>query len=99
MSSISCFSGGSRLPFPLGSTAQRRQHHTSAGSVPSGVRSMRLSFLLTTFPRLENPLRHPPSIPLQVQLQASASYVCKSGVRGDPHLTRVLDLEACRGEP
>ncbi|CAN6872351.1 unnamed protein product, partial [Brassica oleracea] len=97
MSSISCFSGGSRLPFPLGSTAQRRQHRTSAGPVPSGVRSMRLPFLLTTFPQLENPLRHPPSIPLQVQLQASASYVCKSGVRGAPHLTRVLDLEACRG--
>ncbi|KAH0902282.1 hypothetical protein HID58_041785 [Brassica napus] len=97
MSSISCFSGGSRLPFPLGSTAQCRQHRTSAGPVPSGVRSMRLPFLLTTFPRLENPLRHPPPIPLQVQLQASASYVCKSGVRGAPHLTRVLDLEACRG--
>ncbi|KAH0875585.1 hypothetical protein HID58_072947 [Brassica napus] len=61
------------------------------------VRSMRLHFLLTTFPWLENPLRHPPSIPLQVQLQASASYVCKSGVRGAPHLTRILDLEACRG--
>ncbi|CAF2063835.1 unnamed protein product, partial [Brassica napus] len=97
MSSISCFSGGSRLPFPLGSTAQRRHHHTSASPVPSGVRSMRLHFLLTTFPWLENPLRHPPSIPLQVQLQASASYVCKSGVRGAPHLTRILDLEACRG--
>ncbi|KAF3529476.1 hypothetical protein DY000_02038053 [Brassica cretica] len=95
--SISCFSGGFRLPFPLGSTAQRRQHHTSAGPVPSGVRSMRLPFLLTTFPRLENPLRYPPSIPLQVQLQASASNVCKSGVRGAPYLTRVLDLEACRG--
>ncbi|CAN6843645.1 unnamed protein product [Brassica oleracea var. botrytis] len=95
--SISCFSGGSRLPFPLGSTAHRRQHHTSAGPVPSGVRSMRLPFLLTTFPRLENPLRHPPSVPLQVQLQASASYVSKSGVCGAPYLTRVLDLEACRG--
>ncbi|KAF2554125.1 hypothetical protein F2Q68_00037463 [Brassica cretica] len=68
LSSISYFSGGSRLQFSLPSSTQRHQR----------------------------PLRHSPSIPPQVQLQASASDVCKPGVRGAPQLTRVLDLEFCQ---
>ncbi|KAJ4886400.1 Uncharacterized protein Rs2_26148 [Raphanus sativus] len=96
MSSISCFPGGSRLH--LASSAQRRQSHTSAGPVLLEVRSVRLTLplLLTTYSWLGNLLRHPPFIPPRVQLQASVFDVCKSRVRGVPHLTQVIDLKTCR---
>ncbi|KAL0763254.1 hypothetical protein Bca101_079405 [Brassica carinata] len=89
------FFGGSRLQFSLPSSTQR---HSSAGPAPSRIRSVRLNLPLlpTVSPRLESPLRHSPSIPPQVQLQASASDVCKPGVCGAPQLTRVLDLEFCQ---
>ncbi|KAG2287587.1 hypothetical protein Bca52824_047191 [Brassica carinata] len=89
------FSGGSRLQFSLPSSTHSHQRHSSAGPAPSRIRSVRLTLPLlpTVSPRLESPLRHSPSIPPQVQLQASASDVCKPGVRGVPQLTRVLDLE------
>ncbi|KAF2568378.1 hypothetical protein F2Q68_00026341 [Brassica cretica] len=95
LSSISYFSGGSRLQFSLPSSTHSHQRHSSAGPAPSRIRSVRLTLPLlpTVSPRLESPLRHSPSIPPQVQLQASASDVCKPGVRGVPQLTRVLDLE------
>ncbi|KAL0659816.1 LOW QUALITY PROTEIN: hypothetical protein Bca4012_080401 [Brassica carinata] len=95
LSSISYFFGGSRLQFSLPSSTQR---HSSAGPAPSRIRSVRpnLPLLPTVSPRLESPLRHSLSIPPQVQLQASASDVCKPGVRGAPQLTRVLDLEFCQ---
>ncbi|KAF2530342.1 hypothetical protein F2Q70_00033126 [Brassica cretica] len=90
------FSGGSRLQFSLPSSTQRHQRHSSAGPAPSRIRSVRSAQSSSppyVSPRLESPLRHSPSIPPQVQLQASASDVCKPGVRGAPQLTRVLDLE------
>ncbi|KAJ0232632.1 hypothetical protein HA466_0193830 [Hirschfeldia incana] len=98
MSSKLYFSGGSRLQLSLASSVQRRQRHTSAGPAPAGIRSTRLNLhlLLTAPPRLESPLRLSPSMPPQDQHQASASDVCKSGVRGAPQLTRVLDLVFCR---
>ncbi|CAG7898799.1 unnamed protein product, partial [Brassica rapa] len=98
LSSISYFSGGSRLQFSLVSSTQRHQRHSSVGPAPSGIRSVRLNLPLlpTVSPQLESHLRHSPSIPPQVQLQVSAPNVCKPGVHGTPQLTRVLDLEFCR---
>ncbi|KAG2330182.1 hypothetical protein Bca52824_001362 [Brassica carinata] len=98
MSSISYFSGGSQPQFSLVSSAQHHQFHTSASPVLSGIRSVRSihPLFLMVSPRLESSLRRSPFIPPPVQRQASASDVCKSDVRGDPQLTRVLDLECCR---
>ncbi|CAN6829456.1 unnamed protein product, partial [Brassica oleracea] len=92
-----CSSSRSRALFTFSppSSTHSHQRHSSAGPAPSRIRSVRLTLPLlpTVSPRLESPLPHSPSIPPQVQLQASASDVCKPGVRGVPQLTRVLDLE------
>ncbi|KAG2245992.1 hypothetical protein Bca52824_085620 [Brassica carinata] len=98
LSSISYFSGGSRLQFSLPSSTQRHQRHSSAGpaSVKNQICEAQSSSPPYVSPRLESPLRHSSSIPPQVQLQASASDVYKPGVRGAQQLTRILDLEFCQ---
>ncbi|KAH0904910.1 LOW QUALITY PROTEIN: hypothetical protein HID58_044413, partial [Brassica napus] len=79
LSSISYFSGGSRLQFSLPSSTQRHQRHSSAGpaSVKNQICEAQSSSPPYVSPRLESPLRHSSSIPPQVQLQASASDVYK----------------------